>query len=70
MIVKVFSSGKEEDFVYFSEQFEAPMYVLKLIKFLDGTVGYQKFTSTLRGQPSQEKIDEADRNGKEAFDEK
>ena len=35
-IDKLFFSGKE-DFVYFSEQFEARMYVLKLNKILEGT---------------------------------
>ena len=65
-----FFSGKEEDFVYFSEQFEARMYVLNLIKFPDGTVGYREFLPTLRGRPSQEQIDLADRKEKEIFDEK
>ena len=67
---KVFFSGKEEDFVYFSEQFEARMYVLKLNKILDGTVGYREYIPTLRGQPSEEQNDAADRKGKEIFDEK
>ena len=69
-IDKLFFSGKEEDFVYFSEQFEARMYVLKLNKILDGTVGYREFIPTLRGRPSQEQIDAADRKGKEIFDKK
>ena len=67
-IDKLFFSGKEEDFVYFSEQFEGRMYVLKLNKILDGTVGYREFIPTLRGRPSQEQIDAADRKGKEIFD--
>ena len=50
--------------VYFSEQFGPRLYVLKLNKILDGTVGYREFTPTLRGRPSQEQIDAADRKGK------
>ena len=46
------------------------MYVLKLNKILDGAVGYREFIPTLRGRPSQEQIDAADRKGKEIFDEK
>ena len=69
-IDKLFFSGKEEDFVYFSEPFEARMYVLKLNKILDGTVGFRDFIPTLRGRPSQEQIDAADRTGKQIFDEK
>ena len=42
----------------------ARTFVLKLYDFLDGVVGYRKFISTLRGRPSQEQIDTADRKGK------
>ena len=42
----------------------------KLTNFLDGTVEYREFIPTLRGRPSQEQIDAADRKGKEIFDEK
>ena len=52
IIDKLFYSGREEDSVYFSEQFEARIYVLKLNKFLHGTVGYRDFIPTLRGRPS------------------
>ena len=69
-IDKLFFSGREEDFIYFSEQFEARMYVLKLNKILDGTVGYREFIPRLWGQLSQEQIDAADKKGKEIFDEK
>ena len=58
-IDKFFFSAKEEDFVFFSEQFEARMYVLKLKKILDGTVGYREFITKLRARPSQEQIDAA-----------
>ena len=69
-IDKFFFSGTEKDFVYFLEQFEARMYVLKLNKILDGTVGYREFILTLRGRPSQQQVYVADRNEKEIFDEK
>ena len=69
-IDKRFFIGKEEIFVYFSELFGARMYVLKLKKILDGTVGYREFIPTLRGRPSQEQIDAANRRRKEIFDEK
>ena len=46
------------------------MYVLKLNKFLDGTVVYREFIPTLRGRPSQEQIDAANRKRKEIFEEK
>ena len=46
------------------------MYVLKLNKNLDGTVGYREFIPTLRGRPSHEQSDAADGKGKEIFDEK
>ena len=69
-IDKLFFSGNEEDFVYISEPFEARMYVLMLNKILDGTVGYREFIPTLRGRPSQEQIDAADRKGKVIFDKK
>ena len=46
------------------------MYVLKLNKFLDLTLGYRELKPTLRGRTSQEKIDAANRKGKDIFDEK
>ena len=66
----LFFSGKDEDFVFFSEQFEVQLYVLKLNKILDGTVGYREFIRTLWGRPSQEQFDAANRKGKEIFDKK
>ena len=35
--------GKEEDFSYFEEQFEARIFHLKLNKILDETVDYRNF---------------------------
>ena len=51
-------------------KFEARMYVLKLNKILDLTLGYGELKPTLRGRNSQENIDAANRKGKEIFDEK
>ena len=69
-IDKLYVSGEEEDFVYFSEQFQARTYVLKSKQILNGTVWYKEFIPTLRGRTSQEQIDAADRKGKKIFDEK
>ena len=55
-IDKVFFSGKEEYFVYFSEHFEARMYALKLNKTLDGTVGYMELIPTLMDNPHRSKL--------------
>ena len=46
------------------------MYVLKLIKVLDGTVGYLEFIRTLRGRSTEEKTGAADGQRKDLFDEK
>ena len=73
IIDKLFFSGKEEDYVYFSEQLEARMFVLKLNKIIDGTVGYRELIPTVMRRPSQEQIDAADKKRKviiEIFDEK
>ena len=43
---------------------------MKLNKIFDGTVGYRDFIPTLRGRPSQEQIDAADRKRNEIFNEK
>ena len=53
--MKVFF-GKKEDFGYFSEQFEARMYLLKLNKFLDGTVVNTQFVPTLRSDTQRSKM--------------
>ena len=59
IVEKLFFSCKGEDFVYFSEQFEARMYVLELNKNFDGTVKFIESLSTLSGQLSQEEINGA-----------
>ena len=46
------------------------MNVLKLNKILDSTEVYRELIPTLRGRPSQEQNDAANRRGKEVFDEK
>ena len=59
IVEKLFFSCKGEDFVYFSEQFEARMYVLELNKNFDGTVKFIESLSTLSGRLLQEQIDVA-----------
>ena len=67
IVEKHFFSCKEEDFVYFSEQFEARMYVSKLNKNFDGTVEFIESLSTLSGRLTQEQIDVANIIEKDIF---
>ena len=66
-IDKLSCSRKEEDFVYYSEQFEARIYDFKLNKILDGFLVYIEGIPTLRGT-TQEQIHVADRKRKQFFD--
>ena len=62
-------SGKEEDFSYFEEHFEARSFHLKINKILDGKVDYRNFMPSLRPNANRDKkaaIDE----GKKTFKEK
>ena len=56
IVEKLFFSFKEEDFVYFSGQIEARMYVFKLNKNFDGTVEFIESLPTLSGRLLQEQI--------------
>ena len=49
---RIVFSGKEEDFSYFEEQFEARIFHLKLNKILDETVDYRNFMPSLRPNAS------------------
>ena len=49
---RIVFSGKEEDFSYFEEQFEARSFHLKLNKILDETVDYRNFMSSIRPNAS------------------
>ena len=63
-------SGKEEDFLYFSEQFEAPIFVLMLHKVLDGSSTFEDYVPSTRPNASRAKTDAAIDKGREIFKEK
>ena len=52
-------SGKEEDFLYFSEQFEARIFVLKLYKVLDVSSTFEDFVPSTRPNASRAEKDAA-----------
>ena len=63
-------SGKEEDFLYFSEQFEARIFVLKLYKVLDGSSTFEAYVPSTRPNASRAEKDAAIDKGREIFKEK
>ena len=67
---RIVFSGKEEDFSYFEEQFEALIFNLKLNKILDETVDYRNFMPSLRPNASSDQKQAAIDKGKESFEEK
>ena len=58
-------SGKEEDFLYFSEQFEARIFVFKLYKVLDGSSTFEDYVPSTRPNASRAKKDAAIDKGRE-----
>ena len=67
---RIVFSGKEKDFSYFEEQFEARIFHLKLNKILDETVDYRNFMPSLRPNASSDQKQAAIDKGKEIFEEK
>ena len=67
---RIFFSGKEEDFSYIEEQFEARIFHLKLNKILDETVDYRNFMPSLRPNASIDQQQAAIDKRKEIFEEK
>ena len=63
-------SGKEEDFLYFSEQFEPRIFVLKLYKVLDGSSTFEDYVPSTRPNASRAEKDAAIDKGREIFKEK
>ena len=59
-------SGEEEDFLYFSEQFEARIFDPKLHKVLDGSSPFEDYVSSTRPNAK----DAAIAKGSEIFKEK
>ena len=52
-------SGKEEDFLYISEQFEARIFVLKLYKVLEGSSTFEYYVPSTRPNASRAEKDAA-----------
>ena len=63
-------SGKEADFLYFSELFEARIFVLKLYKVLDGSNTFEDYVPSTRPNASRAKKDAAIAERSEIFKEK
>ena len=63
-------SGKEEDFLYFSEQFEARIFVLKLYKVLDVSSTFEDYVPSTRPNASRAEKDAAIAKGREICKEK
>ena len=60
-------SGKEEDFLYISEQLEALIFVLNLYKVLDGSNTFEHYVPSTRPNASQAEKDAAIAKGREVF---
>ena len=50
----VYFSGKEEDFAYFQDQFEAKMFNMKLLRVLKGQCDETEFEKKLKPNASEE----------------
>ena len=56
-------SGREDDFLYFAEQFEARMHSLKLGKVLSGEATYLDYVQAVRNNSSEEQRRQAIEKG-------
>ena len=65
---RIVFSGKERNFSYFEEQFEARNFHLKLNKILDETVDYRNLMPSLRPNASSDQKQAAIDKGKEIFE--
>ena len=63
-------SGREYDFLYFAEQFEARMHSLKLGKVLSGEATYLDYVPAVRNNSSEEQRRQAIEKGREDLEEK
>ena len=63
-------SGKEADFLYFSEQFEARIFVLKLYQVHDGSGTFEDYVPSTSTNASRAKKDAAIDKGRKIFKEK
>ena len=63
-------SGREDDFLYFAEQFEARMHSLKLGKVFSGEATYLDYVPGVRNNSSEEQRRQAIEKGREELEEK
>ena len=63
-------SGREDNFLYFAEQFEARMHSLKLGKGLSGEATYLDYVPAVRNNSSEEQRRQAIEKGREELEEK
>ena len=67
---RIVFSGKEEDFLYFAEQFEARILHLKLNKFINREVDEKDFAPIVRNNAIVEQREASLRKGREILEEK
>ena len=63
-------SGREDDFVYFAEQFEARIHSLKLGKVLIGDATHEDYMPSVRNGASDEQRAQAVNKGREKLEER
>ena len=67
---RIVFSGKEEDFLYFAEQFEARIFHLKLNKVINREVDEKNFAPSVRNNATVDQREASLRKGREILDEK
>ena len=67
---RIVFSGKEEDFLYFAEQFEARFFHLKLNKVINRAVVEKDFAPSVRNNATVQQIEASLRKGREILGEK
>ena len=63
-------SGKEDDFLFFAEQFEARIFHLKLNKVINREVDEKDFARNVRNDATVEQREASLRKGRETLEEK
>ena len=67
---RIVFSGKEEDFLYFAEQFEARIFHLKLNKVINREVDEKNFAPSVSNNATVEQREASLRKGREILGEK
>ena len=67
---RIVFSGKEVDFLYFAEQFEARIFHLKLNKVINREVDEKDFAPIVRNNATVEQSEKSLRKGRETLGEK